>query len=319
MCLEQFVAVQFWAASALLLDGFQRCVWFGFLFRRRRSALDDPDSISINLGFIFRALLHCSRIMELADFLERALVVLSALGNVFTLEWTYAVVNSYRMPIWSRLGLSARSFFGYLEVAPASVVRLKLRAKCSREGVSYLAVSEWLHFWGCVADVFICLRHSCKSGIVSISSSKVDSTRCWVFVFLWCAAVGILEVRSLQVGSAQCMLTESLSAKLVRRRPCVVLRAPRCECFSMDNDCVVPSVALGRESARARTGNAAASVVSLSFLNADVPELVVRSVQVVLGSRSVQRCCTQRLVVVQECPFTRPRLLFGLSGRHWMQ
>ena len=193
---------------------FQRCVWF---VRRRRFALDDLDSISITLGFIFRALLHFSGIMELADFLERAMVVLSALGNVFTLEWTHAVGNSNRMPIWFRLGLSAWSFFGYMEVAPASVVRLKFKAKCRREGVSYLAVSEWLDFWGCAADVFMCLGHSCKSGVVSISSSKVDSTRCWVSVFLWCAAVGILEVRSLQDGSAQCMLTQSLSAKFVRR------------------------------------------------------------------------------------------------------
>ena len=60
--------------------------------------------------------------MELTDFLERAMVVLSALGNVFTLEWTYAVVNRLHMPIWSRLGLSALGFFGYLEVAPALVL-----------------------------------------------------------------------------------------------------------------------------------------------------------------------------------------------------
>ena len=123
----------------------------------------------------------------------------------------------------------------------------------------------------------MCLRHSCKSGIAGISSSKLDSTRCWVSVFLWRAAVGILEVRSLQVGSAQCMLSQSLSAKFAPRRPCVVLRVLAASVFAPDKDCVVPSVALGLESARARTGNAAASVVSSSFLNADVLELVPRT------------------------------------------
>ena len=71
---------------------------FGFFFTRTRFVLNDPDHISINLGLIFRALLPSRGIIKLADFLERALVVLFAHGNVFTVEWTYAVVNRYHMP-----------------------------------------------------------------------------------------------------------------------------------------------------------------------------------------------------------------------------
>ena len=95
---------------------------FGFFFTRTRFVLNDPDGISINLGFIFRALLPPSGIIKLADFLERALVVLFAHGNVFTVEWTYAVVNRYHMPLCYGLGFSARGFFSNLEVASAFVV-----------------------------------------------------------------------------------------------------------------------------------------------------------------------------------------------------
>ena len=123
VCLEQFVAVQCWAASALLLDGFQCCVWF--FFRRRRSALDDPDGISINLGFIFRALLPFSGIMKMADFLKRAMVDSFAVGEVFTLAWAHAEAHSYYRLICSCPGLSARGFFGYLEVAPALIACCK--------------------------------------------------------------------------------------------------------------------------------------------------------------------------------------------------
>ena len=52
--------------------------------------------------------------MELADLLERALVVLPALGYKITVEWTYAVVTRYQMLFWNVLGFSVRSFLRLL-------------------------------------------------------------------------------------------------------------------------------------------------------------------------------------------------------------
>ena len=77
--------------------------WFStlslvFCFRHRRFVLNDPDGISINLGFIFRALLPFSGIMKLADFLQRAMMVSSAVGEVFTLAWTHSLQAHLLLP-----------------------------------------------------------------------------------------------------------------------------------------------------------------------------------------------------------------------------
>ena len=90
-----------------------------FFFRRRRFVLNDPDGISKNLGFTVRALLPFSGIRKLTDLLERAMAVLSARVYLFTLAWTFSVLLCQHLPTWSCLGLSARSFFFFLEVAPA--------------------------------------------------------------------------------------------------------------------------------------------------------------------------------------------------------
>ena len=92
---------------------------FGF-FRRRRLALDDPESISINLGSIFPTFLSFSGIMKMADFLKRAMVDSFAVGEVLTAE-----ARGYYRLICSYPGLSARGFFGYLEVAPALIACCK--------------------------------------------------------------------------------------------------------------------------------------------------------------------------------------------------
>ena len=63
--------------------------------RCRHFALNLSDSISINLGFIFRALRPFSGIMEFAGLLERAMAVSFAISEVCTLVWAHAEVHSY--------------------------------------------------------------------------------------------------------------------------------------------------------------------------------------------------------------------------------
>ena len=65
-----------------------------------------------------------SEIMKMADFLERAMMVSSAVGEVFTLAWTHAEVNSYCRPICSCPRLSARGFLRLLGGSPLHLLSL---------------------------------------------------------------------------------------------------------------------------------------------------------------------------------------------------
>ena len=82
-----------------------------FFFRRRRFVLNNPNGISINLGFLVRAILPFSGIRNLTDLLARAMAVLSARVYLFTLALTFSVLECFALPTETCLGLPALGFF----------------------------------------------------------------------------------------------------------------------------------------------------------------------------------------------------------------